>query len=210
MARALVTGGTRGIGAAICAEFSSQNHVVYTFSRSPNDCFVADATDPTGRQFVKEHVGHCDILVNNVGGGGRYGTDQEVWAKNVEAMVDFTQWALSGMAQRKWGRVVTISSIHGRECGSRPVFMAAKAAQIAYMKGLSRSSFVRYGITFNTVCPGNVFVEGKPKVDEESLPMGRMGTPYEVAQLVKFLCSMDAAWINGSTITIDGGESVSI
>lgn len=210
MARALVTGATRGIGAAIVAELARWGHTTHTFSRSPNPWFVADATDPKGRQLVKEHIGHCDILINNVGGGGRYGTDQEVWAKNVDAMIDFTQWAISGMAQRGWGRVVTISSIHGREYGSRAVFMAAKAAQIAYMKGMSRSDMVRHGITFNTVCPGNVLVEGKPRVDESLLPMGRMGKPQEVAHLVTFLCSSYAAWINGSTITIDGGESHAI
>ena len=167
-----------------------------------------DAINPEHRRAVQEMNGHCDILVNNLGGGGRFGTIAEVWEKNVGAMVDFTQWALSGMLQRGFGRVVTISSIHGKEYGSRPAFMAAKAAQIAYMKGLSRDpQYVRHGITFNTVCPGNVYVDGKPRVDEEALPMGRMGTPQEVAKLVAFLCSTDAAWINGSCVTIDGGES---
>jgi NAD(P)-dependent dehydrogenase (short-subunit alcohol dehydrogenase family) len=211
--KALVTGGTRGVGAAIVEELARWGHSTHTFSRSPNPYFIADATDQTGRQFVKEHVGHCGILVNNVGGGGRYGTDAEVWAKNVDAMIDFTQWAISGMAQRGWGRVVTISSIHGREYGSRPIFMAAKAAQIAYMKGMSRSNFARCGVTFNTVCPGNVSVAGKPDLDEAALaalPMGRMGKPDEVAKLVVFLCSNYASWINGSTIVIDGGESHAI
>lgn len=204
--KALITGGTRGIGAAIVAELEHRGHFSMTFSRGTGH----DATKQEDRNRIKDQVGHCDILVNNVGGGGRYGTTEEVWEKNVVAMTDFTQWALSGMAQRKWGRVITISSIHGRECGSRPSFMAAKAAQIAYMKGLSRGEFVKHGITFNTVCPGNVLVEGKPKVDEEALPMGRMGRPEEVAKLVAFLCSEDAAWINGATIVIDGGESVAI
>lgn len=203
--RALVTGGTRGIGAAICAELERLGHKCSTFSRS----FGYDATKPEDRRRVMEVNDYCDILVNCVGGGGRYGTDQEVWAKNVEAMVDFTNWALNGMAQRHWGRIITISSIHGREYGSRAVFMAAKAAQIAYMKGMSRS-YAKHGITFNTVCPGNVRVDGKPDVDESALPMGRMGTPQEVAKLVAFLCSTDAAWINGSTIVIDGGESNAI
>ena len=153
--------------------------------------------------------GHVDILVNNVGGGGRYGDNYEVFAKNVDCMVDFTQWALNGMLQRGWGRVITISSIHGREYGSRPVFMAAKSAQIAYMKGWSKE-YAKHGITFNTVCPGNVLVEGKPEPDASRIPVGRAGTPEDVAKLVAFLCSDDAAWINGSTLTIDGGESNAI
>ena len=200
--KALVTGGTRGIGAAICAELERIGNRCTTFSRK----FGYDATKPEDRKRIKDMNGQCDILIHNVGGGGRFGSNEEVMAKNVEAMIDFTQWALDGMLQRGWGRVVAISSIHGREYGSRAVFMAAKAAQIAYMKGCSRQ-WARYGVTFNTVCPGNVEVEGKPKVDEEALPMGRMGKPEEVAKLVAFLCSEDAAWINGSCITIDGGES---
>lgn len=201
--KALVTAGTRGIGAAICERLRNAGHAVNTFSRSTG----VDGARPEERRAFMEDIGHCDILVNNLGGGGRYGTDDEVWQKNVKAMVEFTQWALNGMLQRKWGRVITISSIHGREYGSRAVFMAAKAAQIAYMKGLARRpEYVRNGVTFNTVCPGNVLVEGKPAVDCEALPMGRMGKPEEVAALVAFLCSDEAAWINGSQIVIDGGE----
>jgi len=204
--RCLVTGGTRGIGAAIVLELERVGHKCFTFSRATG----RNATNPDHRRAVMEEVGHCDILVNNVGGGGRYGTDAEVWAKNVEAMADFTQWAVSGMAERKWGRVITISSIHGREYGSRASFMAAKAAQIAYMKGMSKSEFAALGITFNTICPGNVRVAGKPDTDASRIPVGRMGRPEEVAKLVAYLCSADADWINGATITIDGGESNAI
>ena len=204
--RVLVTGGKRGIGWAIAKELHdfSNGFSVYTPSRSNG----FDLATPVGRRNATSFVGPVDILINNVGGGGRYGTDEEVWAKNVTAMMEFTAWALPHMIEQRWGRVVTISSIHGREYGSRPIFMAAKAAQIAYMKGLSKDKrYVRCGITFNTVCPGNVHVEGKPKVDEDALPLGRMGKPEEVAKLVAFLCSNDAAYINGSTIVIDGGES---
>ncbi len=209
MRRALVTGASRGIGAAIHALFNDVGYTSFRFSRTGT--FKADGAVKADRDRVKEYVGHCDILVNNLGGGGRYGTPDEVWEKNVMAMADFTQWALSGMLERGWGRVVTISSIHGREYGSRPSFMAAKAAQIAYMKGLSREqSYVRNGITFNTVCPGNVRVEGKPLVDESALPLGRMGTPGEIARVVAFLCEKESAYINGATLTIDGGESYAI
>jgi NAD(P)-dependent dehydrogenase (short-subunit alcohol dehydrogenase family) len=205
--KAIVTGGTRGIGAAIAYALRLRGYETFEPSRG-------NGYDLTQRRYRLSAMTHCeapDVVVNNVGGGGRYGEDEEVLAKNVYSMIDFTNWALPRMVEMRWGRVITISSIHGREFGSRPIFMAAKAAQIAYMKGLSRNTtFARAGITFNTVCPGNVYVEGKPKVDEEALPMGRMGKPEEVAKLVAFLCSDDAAWINGSCITIDGGESTAI
>lgn len=205
--RALVTGGTRGIGAAIALELRFR-FGADTFTPSRRDGF--DLTRRSQRRDAMES-GPFDVVVHNVGGGGRYGTDEEVMSKNVTAMIEFTDWALPHMQEKGWGRVITISSIHGREYGSRPIFMAAKAAQLAYMKGLSRNqTYVRAGITFNTVCPGNVGVDGKPRVDEEALPMGRMGKPEEVAKLVAFLCSEDAAWVNGSCIVIDGGESRAI
>lgn len=206
--RALVTGGTRGIGAAIANELRVQ-HGASTFTPSRSNSY--DLTEPDNIRRAQEHFPGVDVLVANVGGGGRYGDAEQVFSLNVASMMLFIDWALPHMLDRKWGRVITISSIHGREYGSRPVFMAAKAAQIAYMKGFSKDPrYVRNGITFNTVCPGNVFIEGKPKVDEEALPMGRMGRTEEVAKLVSFLCSPDAAWINGSSITIDGGESNAI
>ena len=205
--RAVITGGTHGIGSAIAYEFCMLGMQVFCPSRRSG----YDLSCPGGRFEAMRKFQTADILINNVGGGGRFGTDEEVWAKNVTAMTEFTAWALPHMISKGWGRVVTISSIHGREYGSRPIFMAAKAAQIAYMKGLSKDKrYVRAGITFNTVCPGNVEVEGKPKVDEDALPLGRMGRPEEVAKLVAFLCSNDAAYINGSCITIDGGESNAI
>lgn len=205
MARALVTGATRGIGSAIAYELRLLGHDTFTWARSNG----FDLSTRDGIDSAVKHTGDIDILVNNVGGGGRYGTDDEVFAKNVWSMISFTQHALPIMAKRGWGRIITISSIHGREYGSRAVFMAAKAAQIAYMKGMSRT-YARHGITFNTVCLGNVLVTGKPEIDADTLPMGRMGRPEEVAKLVAFLCSDNAAWINGSCITIDGGESHAI
>ena len=204
MKRAMVTGGTRGIGAAIVAELERNGIKCVTFSRS----FGYDATKPEDRARVKKMCGSCDILINNVGGGGRFGTDAEVWEKNVGAMIDFTEWAMPHMVKSGWGRVITISSIHGKEYGSRPIFMAAKSAQIAWMKGVSKvRDYVRNGVTFNTVCPGNVQVDGKPIINAQEFPMGRLGTPAEVAKLVAFLCSNNASWINGAAITIDGGES---
>lgn len=219
--RALVTGGSHGIGLAICEQFRAGGVEVFTFSRERAER-KADALNPDDRRRVWDAIHTVDILINNVGGGGSWGPEErerakplvwsEVWQKNAQAAADFTTWALPAMMDRRWGRVVTIASIHGREAGGRPWFAAAKAAEIAMMKAYSRDPrFVQRGITFNTVCPGLVEIEGKTHLshtaDEWWSPMGRMGQPEEVANLVSFLCSDKAAWINGSCIVIDGGES---
>lgn len=215
--KALVTAGTRGIGAAIAADLKTNGWQVFTFSREGGDV-QADVLVPGDIERVQKACGPVDALINNVGGGGRWGPPEselageavwyDVWLKNVMAMAKFTSWALPHMMERGFGRVVTISSIHGKEAGGRPWFAAAKAAEIAAMKAYSQDkSFARRGITFNTICPGNVLVEGKPAISLDNLPMGRMGMPQDVAKMVSFLCSPNAAWISGSCITIDGGES---
>lgn len=214
--RALVTGGTRGIGKAICERLEADGVRVFTFSRTGGD-IRADVLNLHDIDAVKDACGPVDILVNNVGGGGRWGPDRselasmdvwtDVWQKNVGAAADFTAWALPHMMSQGWGRVVTIGSIHGLEAGGRPWFAAAKAAQVAMMGAYARDPrFARRGVTFNTVCPGNVLVEGKPALDMDHTPLGRMGLPKEVANLVGFLVSEKAGAINGASMAIDGAE----
>lgn len=181
---------------------------------------------------VDREWGRLDILVNNVGGGGRWGkediveTDMRVWGevyeKNAMAAVRFTRRALPHMQRAKWGRVVTITSIYGGKDGDgRPWFTMAKAAETALMKSLSTMpQLVREGITFNCVAPGGIYIEGtgfedEKKKDEAAFqraidrdyPLGRLGTADEVAALVVFLCSAQASLVNGANITVDGGQS---
>lgn len=166
---------------------------------------------------LMDEVPPIDILINNAGGGGRWGSDsieetpfdtwREVMQKNAMAAAYLTQRALPGMRERKWGRVVTITSIFGGKDGNaRPWFVMAKAAQTALMKSLATQSYLaRDGITFNSVAPGEIDV-GKPPSGAE-LPLGRMGTPEEVANVVAFLCSDAASLVNGANIVVDGGQS---
>ena len=104
---------------------------------------------------INDKVGNIDILINNVGGGGSWGsedilsTDHNVWdevyEKNVTAAVKFTNGFLSGMLNNNWGRVITVTSTHGLEVGGRPWFNLAKTAQTALMKNYSKNkNFVKY------------------------------------------------------------------
>jgi len=196
---------------------------------------TADVTKPSDIEKVIEKIkkkwGKLHILVNNVGGGGRWGseivekTDERVWQevfdKNAMAAVRFTREAIPIMRKQKWGRIVTITSIYGREGGGRPWFNMAKAAQTSLMKTLGMCKYlVREGITFNSVAPGAIMIPDTgwekqsrenpyefKRMLEQNYPLGRLGTPEEVADVITFLCSEKASLINGASIVVDGGQS---
>jgi 3-oxoacyl-[acyl-carrier protein] reductase len=249
--RALVTGGTHGIGLAIAQALAAESCHVAICSRTAERveaaraqlassgvevlALQADALDDGDIHRVMDEIDHrwgaLDILVNNVGGGGRWGkpsvedtgiaTWREVYQKNAGAATLFTQRALVPMRRQKWGRVVAITSIYGKEGGGRPWFTMAKAAEVALMKSLALDrDLVRDGITFNSVAPGGIRIEGTGFDDEEArdpkafqamidrdYPLGRMGKPAEVAAMVAFLCSERAALVNGAQIVVDGGQT---
>lgn len=250
--KALVTGGTHGIGLAIAEELARKNCDLVICSRDPQRIKLAEKKlekysvqchgyefDATSIESIDRVIDvilskeRCiDILVNNVGGGGRWGKEdilatdflvwEEVYNKNVNASIKFMLACLPFMVAKKWGRIIAITSIYAKQAGGRPWFNMAKASEMALMKNMSlKREYIRNGVTFNTVAPGGIYIEGtgwevEKKRDSEkykqmidqNFPMGRMGTPEEVAKVVAFLCSNDASYVNGATIAVDGGESV--
>ncbi len=248
---ALITGGSHGIGlsaalaladegcnVAICARSEARlNHAVELIKAKrvrvigvPGDALIPDDIKRIVDTAISE-FGTLHILINNVGGGGRWGnaniekTDEQVWLdvynKNALAAVRFTLKVLPCMQKQKWGRVVTVTSILGKEGGGRPWFNMAKTAQTAFMKNLSlHHEFVRNGVTFNSVAPSAIMIpdtgwEAERKKDpaafdqmlREKYPMGRLGTPEEVASVITFVCSEQASLLNGASILVDGGET---
>lgn len=212
--RALVTGGSKGIGLAIVKALAAEGCGVSEWSRSS----AVDVLDRDQLRQAMKFTAPPDILINNVGGGGRWGseifeeyplsTGTEVYLKNAGVAAELCKWAIPHMRAQKWGRVVTITSIlGGKEGNGRPWFVMAKAAQTALMKSLASQSYLaRENITFNSVAPGLIDV-GKPGLGNEELPLGRMGTPEEVANVVAFLCSPLAGLVNGANIVCDGAQS---
>lgn len=249
---ALVTGGSHGIGLATARQLAAEGCNIAICSRSEARlrsataeleaygvrtlAVAADLIESSAADHVMDTVeqewGEIQILVNNVGGGGRWGNEiveetelrvwSEVYEKNAMAAVRFTRRALTLMRRAKWGRVVTITSLFGgNEGGGRPWFTMAKAAETALMKSLSRMTYlVRDGITFNCVAPGGIHIpgtgfdgerdrdpEGFAQMIDLEYPLGRLGTADEVAAVVAFLCSQQASLVNGANITVDGGQS---
>lgn len=247
---ALVTGGSHGIGKAVALELAQEGCHICICSRNvkrlkiaaseiqkkgveclPIQCDVHKKTDiEKTLKKVLSKWGSVHVLINNVGGGGRWGcpdildTQENIWnevyEKNVMSAIRFTKGVLPVMKDQKWGRVVTITSIYGREAGGRPWFNVAKTAQTTLMKNLSRQhDLVRNGITFNSVAPGGIMIPDtgweKEQQDDpkgfarkmQDYPLGRLGKPGEVSSVVAFLCSEKAGLINGASIAVDGGES---
>ena len=249
--RALITGGSHGIGlatamalaaegcdVAICGRDAERLEEAKQALKSAGVAVVAEVCDVHAGEAIQglcdkitKTWGGVDILVNNVGGGGRWGkesveaTDEKVWLevyeKNVLAAIRFTVRFLPYMRGKKWGRVVTVTSRLGREGGGRPWFNMAKAAQTSMMKTLGMNfELAGDGITFNSVAPGDIQIpdtgwDEKMKTDPdgykayiaEACPIGRLGTAEDVGAVVAFVCSTKAGLINGAAIAVDGGQS---
>lgn len=233
---ALVTGGSRGIGAAISVALSNAGYQVAA-TYAGNDEAAAAFTAQTGIKTFKWNVadydecaagiakveaelGPVDILVNNAGitrDAPFHKMTKEQWSQvidtNLTGVFNMTHPIWPGMRERKFGRIITISSINGQKGQFAQVnYAASKAGDLGITKSLAQEG-ARFGITANAVCPGYIATDMVMAVPEKvrdgiiaQIPTGRLGEPEEIARCVVFLASDDAAFINGSTITANGGQ----
>lgn len=240
MARiALVTGGTRGIGAAISKQLRDDGCKVaanYAGNDEAAEKFSAETGIPTFKWSVAEYdacaegikkveaeFGPIDILVNNAGitrDAMFHRMTPEKWRQvidtNLSGAFNMTHPVWSGMRDRGFGRIINISSVNGQKGQmGQANYSAAKAGELGFTKALAQEGAFK-GITVNAVCPGYIATEMVMAVDEKireaiikQIPVGRLGLPEEIARCVSFLASDEAGYITGSTLSANGGQYVS-
>jgi 3-oxoacyl-[acyl-carrier protein] reductase len=247
--RAIVTGGTRGIGRAIVKELASRSCCGVLFSdvafvyNSCDECaeelmaeidypgtkifaFKADATSLEQAQATVneaiEKLGGVDILVNNAG----ITRDNlllrmtekdfdDVINANLKSVFNYTKAVIKPMIAQRYGRIINISSVVALMGNAGQAnYVASKAGVIGFTKSMARELASRH-ITVNAIAPGYIQTDMTEKLTDEqrqkllqNIPMGRMGTPKDVAKVVAFLCSGDADYITGQVISVDGGMAM--
>lgn len=237
MARvALVTGGSRGIGAAISVALKAAGYTVAA-NYAGNDEAAAKFTAETGIRSwkwnvadyaasqagiaaVEAELGPIDIVVANAGitrDAPFHKMTPEQWKQvidtNLTGVFNTVHPVWPGMRERKFGRVVVISSINGQKGQFAQVnYAATKAGDLGIVKSLAQEG-ARFGITANAVCPGYIATEMVMAVPEKvresiiaQIPAGRLGEPEEIARCVAFLVADEAGFINGSTISANGAQ----
>jgi acetoacetyl-CoA reductase len=233
---ALVTGGTRGIGKAIVKRLKDAGLTVAAgyAGNEENARKVAeelgvmvvkgsvDKFDDCARaaKEVTDALGPIDVLVNNAGitrDGFFHKMTQDQWQEvihtNMDSVFNMTRQVIEGMRERNYGRIINISSINGQKGqAGQTNYSAAKAGMIGFTKALAMESAAK-GITVNCVAPGYTSTEMvsaiNPAVLEKivaGIPVGRLGTPEEVAEICAFLASDMASFITGATIAVNGGQ----
>ena len=248
---AMITGGSHGLGlqaasalgregcrVAICARGAEQLEESRSELAGAGIDVIAVQADVTNNDDLarfhnetKSALGECDILVNNV--GGRRGTTdfqetgmdlfREGMEVNLFSAVELVSLVLPHMRDQKWGRIISISSIYGREYGGSVDYMTGKAGLIAFSKHLALN-LAPENVLVNCIAPGSIDFPGStwdrfqqnntPEVVDEfiarNLPAGKFGWPEPIGETVAFLASERADLITGTCLNVDGGQSRSL
>lgn len=216
---ALVTGGTRGIGAAIVQRLKADGRTVVALGRSGGDV-QADVSDPASVQAafdeVRERFGPVLILVNNAGvtaDGLAIRMPDDDWTKvidtNLNGAFNCTKRGLEDMLKARWGRIVNVSSVSAvRGNSGQANYAASKAGLLGFTRVIAREMGKR-NITVNAITPGFIATDMTAELPADELrgaiPAARIGKPEEVAAAVAFLVSDEASYVNGATLAVDGG-----
>jgi len=233
---ALVTGGTRGIGRAIVERLKADGMKVAAGYSGNDAAAEACARDlgvmvvkgnvgnfedcKRAADAVAAELGPIDILVNNAGitrDGVFHRMTSEQWSEvirvNMDSLFNMTRQVIEGMREREWGRIINISSINGQKGQvGQTNYSAAKAGVIGFTKALALEN-AKKGVTVNCVAPGYIDTEMvqavPPKVLESiigQIPAGRLGSGEEIADTVSFLAGERAAYVTGTTLSLNGGQ----
>ena len=232
---AIVTGGTRGIGASISKKLKSSNFKVFA-NYTSNDDAAESFSKENNIQVIKWDVSNydecqksvnkiyednknIDILVNNAGitrDAPLHKMSKDNWQKvidvNLNSIFNMTSLVINKMRENNFGRIVHISSVNGQKGQfGQTNYAATKSALIGFSKSLALESASK-GITSNVICPGYINTEMVAAIREdilksiiETIPNKRLGEADEVAEMVDYLISDKASYINGSTFSINGG-----
>ncbi len=233
---AIVTGGTRGIGEAICLALEKQGcKVIANYGGNTEKakaftertgiasyCWDVGDHEATlaGCKRVEEEVGPIDIVVNNAGitrDGVLHKMSFDDWNEvmriNLGGCFNMAKATFSGMRARKWGRIVNIGSINGQAGQYGQVnYAAAKSGIHGFTKALAQEG-AKSGVTVNAIAPGYIDTDMVAAVPEPVLekivariPVGRLGQAHEIARGVAFFTSEDGAFVTGATLSINGGQ----
>lgn len=239
---AIVTGGTGGIGTAICQRLAKDHQVIACYYKNGRheearqwqalqkaagfniDIIYGDVANFTDCEqivsLVMERYGQIDILVNNAGitqDSSFKKMSVEQWQSvidaNLTSVFNMTRHVIPHMLDKNYGRVINISSINGRkgqfgQCN----YASTKSALYGFTKSLALE-VAKKGITANTISPGYIetamLEDVKPEVLQsivEGIPVGRLGLPKEIAEATAFLASIDAGFITGANLDVNGGQ----
>jgi 3-oxoacyl-[acyl-carrier protein] reductase len=239
---ALVSGASRGIGQALAKELAREGGRVVLVARSADalEAVRRQMTMPDRHRVVAvdlmadggvqevakaiDKLGNLDIIVHNV--GGSLGIQQmfapsedwkKVWQFNVGIGHELNRLLLPSMVERRWGRIVHVSTLSTITYNGNPAYVSAKCALESYVKSLSRE-VSKHNVIVSAVAPGAISIEGRyfAKLQQDDpaslneylnqhLPIRRLGKPEDVARVVAFLCSEQASYMAGAVVAVDGG-----